>query len=154
MDPKPAAHADAFCEKVACQTNVILSCENARLTEAVIRNSSTRTFREKAAPSSPDAIPQALGQEQLQVMGLEEDRASRKAWQADAFKQSLTSTHKAVIKKMATTPRTERFPKTINPWICKLWKWNYCNQYFNRTLLSGFSTTQTKTFIFRKPRLQ
>lgn len=58
---------------------------------------------------------QALGQEQLCVMGPEEDRASRKAWQADAFKQSLISTHKAVIKKMATTSRTERFPKTINP---------------------------------------
>lgn len=86
---------------------------NPRLTEAV--NSSTSTFGEQAVPSSLDTISQAPGQEQLRVMGLEEDRAGRKAWQADAFKQSLISTHKAVIKKMASTPRTERFPKTINP---------------------------------------
>lgn len=57
--------------------------------------------------------------EYLQVMGLEE-RSTRKAWQADASKQNLISTHKALIKKMATKPRTERDPKTINPWICKL----------------------------------
>lgn len=53
--------------------------------------------------------------EYLQVMGLEERSAGRKAWQADASKQNLISTHKALIKKMATKPRTERHPKTINP---------------------------------------
>ena len=27
LDPKPAAHEEAFCEKVARPTSVILSCE-------------------------------------------------------------------------------------------------------------------------------
>lgn len=125
------------------------------LMEAVIRSSSSRTFSDRAV--SAQQAWQSLSSTTTGTFtssGLEESSASRKAWQADAFTQSLISTHKAVIKKMATKLRTERFPKTVNPWICKLWKWNYCNQYFNRTLLSGFSTAQTKTFIFRKPGLQ
>lgn len=50
-------------------------------------------------------------QEHLQSTGLGE----RKAWQADTLQQGSISTHQAIIKKMATEPRTERFPPTINP---------------------------------------
>lgn len=48
-------------------------------------------------------------------MGLEEESASRKVWQADASIKSLISTHKALTKKMATKPRTEKFPKRYKP---------------------------------------
>ena len=83
-----------------------------------------------------------------------ERTGDRTAWPEDALNKTSISTHKALIKKVAAKPRTERLPKTLNPWICKLWKWNYCNQYFNRASPSSFSTAQTETFIFRRPKLQ
>lgn len=125
------SHEEAFCEKVAGQTGVILSCRRMQ-----------DWWEQRGGAGHQDsqrkAVRTAATQSFKHVTGAFMSYGARgeegKAWQADALKQTSISTQKALIKKMATKPRTERFPKTINPWICKLWKWNYCNQYFNRTL--------------------
>ena len=124
----------------------------------------TKTFCERQGgqpwhhPSSPWHHPSSPWQEHSRVMALG-DRAGRgrgtgRPGRKMLWNKTSISTHKALIKKVAAKPRTQRLPKTLNPWICKLWKWNYCNQYFNRASPSSFSTAQTETFIFRRPKLQ